>query len=179
MWASALQQLRDYIASAGGRVVDSIVLMDLAPPWTTFITTPVWMLTGKKKLAGFPEAGIQTEDFERLEGFGKKLALQKEHWAEGQCFLAGDSSVALAEKYIFPEIVVKNLVFKPWAALIHLAEPLGLGFKNFLVGCFILALLGSILVLIPLILVSKMFLKIFVGNFLKKLKAQALYPYDS
>jgi hypothetical protein len=161
MWYSAMLEVRGLISQAGGRVIDSIVLMDRAAPWTTFVTTPVWMLTGKKKISGFPEAGIQSEDFAQLLSFGKILAQQKDQWLTGKCFLEGQDSVALAEKYILPEIVIKNLLFKPWASLIYLMEPLGGGFKKILVSCFVLSLIFSILILIPFVLILKVLLKIF------------------
>ena len=178
MWVSAYQQIRELSHSAGARIVDNIVLMDCAPPWTTFITTPVWMLTGRKKMLGFPEAGIQAVDFERLKGLGFELARQRENWPTGLGFLEGKNSVALAEKYILPEMVVKTMLFKPWSAWIHKAEALGSGSKKFWVYCFILSLVGSILVLIPSILFAKIFLKIFAKKFLRQLKAQVLLPYN-
>jgi len=48
MWLSAQEKMKGLLRDLGARLVDNVVLVDQGPPWATFITTPRWVLTGKK-----------------------------------------------------------------------------------------------------------------------------------
>src|SRR3989304_2795692 len=59
MWLSAQEKVKAMLTSLGARLIDNVVLVDQGPPWTTFVTTPRWLLTGKKDgfWGIFPAAG--------------------------------------------------------------------------------------------------------------------------
>jgi hypothetical protein len=48
MWIEAQKTMKELIAGCGGRLIDNVVLSDQSGPLESFITTPRWMLTGKK-----------------------------------------------------------------------------------------------------------------------------------
>ncbi|MBF0196676.1 MAG: hypothetical protein HQL32_03160 [Planctomycetes bacterium] len=179
MWVEAGQRVTQWISEKGGALVDTIVLADRSPPWTTFITTPVWMLTGNKKLPMLPEAGIQEEDYLRLREWGQLIgdtvSSGANNWHKPS--LDQVETIALQEKYILPEKVLKNLLFKPAAfGIYHLSRFLPIVRKPF-VYLFLVFLVFSILILIPIVLVMKIFLRIFFKDIGESLRKKALYPY--
>ena len=64
---------------SGGHLIDNVALVDLAHMAATFISTPMWMLTGKRGpfLDGkVPRAGVPAEEIARASRFGEAIARQ-------------------------------------------------------------------------------------------------------
>jgi hypothetical protein len=75
MWMTAHQSMQTLLSAVGARTTDNIVFMDSGPMWSTFITTPWWMLTGNKGplLGILPEAGVSERDIVRAARFGRAV----------------------------------------------------------------------------------------------------------
>src|SRR5262245_38849779 len=59
MWLNAQETVKRLIHEAGGELRDNVVFTDRAPTLATLITTPLWLLTGKREgFFGLPPAGI-------------------------------------------------------------------------------------------------------------------------
>jgi hypothetical protein len=48
MWLMAQEVMKEKLARLGARLIDNAALVDRAHPAATFISTPLWMLTGKR-----------------------------------------------------------------------------------------------------------------------------------
>ena len=79
MWLMAQEVMKAKLAELGAQLIDNAVLVDRAHPAATFISTPLWMLTGKRGpfLAGrVPAAGIPAQDIAAARRFGEAIAQQ-------------------------------------------------------------------------------------------------------
>lgn len=75
MWIEASKQVNFLLSNLGAKLIDNIVLTDQGASYATFVTTPRWLLTGKKdKFLGiFPEAGVSKNDIKNASRFGKAI----------------------------------------------------------------------------------------------------------
>ena len=75
LWYSASRVAREKLLKLEADFLGQITVCEKSPLWASFVTTPRWMLTGRKNaFAFFPPAGIQAEDFQVLADVGTKLA---------------------------------------------------------------------------------------------------------
>jgi hypothetical protein len=80
MWLSAQETMKRLIAEAGGQLRDHLAFTDQGPALATFITTPRWVLTGKRnRFFGLPPAGVAAEEIRGASRFGRALADALEH----------------------------------------------------------------------------------------------------
>lgn len=123
LWYSALKVLRAGINALGGQFLGQITVCEISPLWASFVTTPRWMLTGKKgAFAFFPPAGIREQDFAALSQLGRNL---------------GQSFAQSGGEGVNQELLTSNLdrialrmmdrigrrVFTPWARTIVRIAP--------------------------------------------------------
>ena len=63
MWLSAQETMKRLIADAGGELRDNVVFTDRGSTLASFITTPRWLLTGRRDAFwGLPAAGVADAD---------------------------------------------------------------------------------------------------------------------
>lgn len=76
LWQSAALKVRDHLRCLEAVHVGQITICERSPLWASFVTTPRWMLTGKKDAFSiFPEAGISTQEFASLEEMGRRVGV--------------------------------------------------------------------------------------------------------
>ncbi|MFX8254377.1 hypothetical protein ABTL28_19320, partial [Acinetobacter baumannii] len=78
------------------RLIDNVVLTDPGPTLATFITTPRWLLTGRKAgFWGMPAAGVSDEQIRGTRRFGLALrdALLSHREKQAEPMLAGLAAV--------------------------------------------------------------------------------------
>ncbi|MBC7741323.1 MAG: hypothetical protein H7061_03945 [Bdellovibrionaceae bacterium] len=76
LWHSASQKLKSQLFELGAEHLGQITVAETSPTWASFVTTPRWMLTGKKgPFLFFPAAGIQQSEFEKLTSLATNLLL--------------------------------------------------------------------------------------------------------
>ncbi|MBE0495287.1 MAG: dialkylresorcinol condensing enzyme [Campylobacterales bacterium] len=75
MWIMAQEKMKTLLQNLGAKVIDNIVLVDQGNAFATFITTPRWMMSGKKDaLWGiFPHAGISEAEIAKSVRFGRAI----------------------------------------------------------------------------------------------------------
>lgn len=74
MWVMAQQAIVKLLKDANAHHIDNIVLTDQGSTLASFITTPRWVLTGKKNAFwGFPAAGIAAKEIQQAERFGHAI----------------------------------------------------------------------------------------------------------
>lgn len=49
MWLMVQEKVKKLLAESEAKLIGNVVKVDQSNDWASFITTPLWMLTGKKK----------------------------------------------------------------------------------------------------------------------------------
>ena len=75
MWIMAQEKMKQMLKDVEATLIDNIVVIDQGSSLATFITTPRWMMTGKKNgfWGIFPEAGIAKEEITNASRFGHAI----------------------------------------------------------------------------------------------------------
>lgn len=77
MWLMAQEKVKTLLTQAGAKLIGNIVKTDQSNAWASFITTPLWLFTGKKRpYQWLPSAGISEENILDMQRFGRALAEQ-------------------------------------------------------------------------------------------------------
>lgn len=161
MWLSAQEKVKDMLNDVGARHIDNVVLVDQGPAWATFITTPRWVLTGKKNgfWGIFPPAGVSETEIVAAARFGRALAesLPLLQSTSGP-LLAGLGAVKVLPGYVTGEKIAHRS-FRLWGALLRaLGKPGDLGRRLVLV-VYIVFLVAMILTVMPLSIVVRALLR--------------------
>src|SRR5690606_35497342 len=110
MWLNAQEKVKAHLLHCGATLVDNIVLTDSAHSAFTFISTPLWVLTGHRDpfLGGLvPVAGVPDEDIAACARFGEAIARQlpQRRADERRPFLQGLGAVKISETLIASELI--------------------------------------------------------------------------
>ena len=74
MWLMAQEKMKQLIDKKGGKLIGNVVKVDQSNAWASFITTPAWLFTGKKRyFSWLPSAGISEAEMQDIQRFGEKL----------------------------------------------------------------------------------------------------------
>jgi len=122
MWFSAFDALKTLITEAEGLLVDHVALTDESPAMLTFITTPRWMLTGRRDhFLGMPPAGITAQQTAGVARFGTALAgaLARDEEKSGQPMLSGLRAVKVEPYLVLSERTARR-VFGVWSKFVRL-----------------------------------------------------------
>jgi hypothetical protein len=149
LWYSTLISIKSGVEKLGGRFLGQITVCEISPIWASFVTTPRWMLTGKKAaFAFFPPAGIREKDFLALEGVGRSLA---SNWVHSKHESVGTE--LLKSNLDRPSLRMMDRIgkrfFKFWAGLIQLIAPQPGIWQDFCLIIFRINLIILIVVVAP------------------------------
>jgi hypothetical protein len=121
MWFTAEGAMRQLVAEAGGRHVGTVAVTDDGPAWASFVTTPRWLLTGKKGswLRIFPPAGISDETIGSLRPFGEAIVSRWDQVAAGgpEPVFDGLSTMSVDRPMVLPDLLIGRL-FRPMGRLL-------------------------------------------------------------
>src|SRR5258708_12202622 len=74
MWLVAQETVKRLIQEAGGRLLDNVAFTDQGGTLATFVTTPRWLLTGRRNpFWGLPAAGVAEQEIAKADRFGLAL----------------------------------------------------------------------------------------------------------
>ena len=153
MWTTAHRTMIDLLHAAGARLVDNVVLTDNGPLWSTFITTPWWLLTGNQGplLGVLPRAGISEADIAGTARFGDALVDALPALADGAVgpFLTGLQAVKVNRLTMLAERI-GHRSFRVWGKLIRAAGPPGSALRKPIVLVYVLFLIAIILTVLPI-----------------------------
>ena len=153
MWLSAQDRMKSMLTHVGARLVDNVVLVDQGPAWATFITTPRWVLTGKRNgfWGIFPPAGISPEDIAGASRFGHALLTAMPDIARGEPgpFLSGLKAVTVSPALIVPEKLGYRS-FRIWGRLLRSLGKHGQPVRRAVLVFYIAFLVTLILTVVPL-----------------------------
>jgi hypothetical protein len=150
MWLTAQETVQRLIRDAGGVLRDNVAFTDRAGALASFITTPRWLLTGKRDgLLGLPPAGVADADIANAGRFGHALlsALRADRERTGP-MLRGLDAAPVDASLAFSERAGRR-AFAVWARLIRLGGPAGAWTRVPLLALFCAYLVAMILLVVP------------------------------
>lgn len=167
MWIEAQKTMRELIASCGGRLIDNVVLSDQSGPLESFITTPRWMLTGRRdSFWGFSAAGIALEAIKNSRRFGDAIlkGLKKDGEKTGEPMLQNMGAVHADARFIASEKIGKRS-FRIWGRLVRLFGPRGSWQRRPVLVVYVIFLIALIVSVVPLnMMVQAVIRRLFKGK---------------
>ncbi|MEX1032724.1 MAG: dialkylresorcinol condensing enzyme [Cellvibrionaceae bacterium] len=179
MWLMAQEKVKAKLSALGAKLIDNVVLTDSAHSAFTFVSTPLWVLTGNQGpfLGGLiPRAGIPQEDITAASRFGRAIADQLPHQiphqsSEPRSMLDGLGAVKVQERLIASEIIAHRS-FKIWGKLLRRVGDQDSALRKCVLGVYILFLIIMILTVVPISAVLK---RLFAPLLRKRTAAQKSY----
>lgn len=173
MWLNSQESVKKLIASAGGKLVGNIPLMDRTSNLISAVTILHWMLSGRKdsKWNILPLPGVSQQDIYSGAKFGGivQSAWQKAEYANLQTDILSTGLIQIPTDILFIEQRAKKL-FRIWANLIKKKGTTPAKRKR-LVGFFKYYLLIALFMVAPVILfVYTLLIAPFTGKAIKKKK---------
>lgn len=181
MWMNAHTRMRRLLNQLGARHLDNVVLTDRAPTLATLLTTPLWLLTGRKTpVPGLPTAGVAPGEIKRSIRFGRALrdALHAGH-EQGEGPLLSGLGAVEAQPQLMVSERAGSRSFHVWGKLLRLAGPPGAWQRKPLLVFYVVFLLGIIVTVVPLSLALQTLLRPLLKQRLAALKAGFEHPSGS
>lgn len=176
MWATAQDTVKELLQDAHATLIDNIVLIDQGSSIASFITTPRWLLSGKKDAFwGFPPAGIAEEDIKNVCRFGLAIehGLLNNDEKTGQPMLAGLGAVNANYSLIQSEKVGYRS-FRIWGKLLRKTGKSGDPKRKPVLALYLVFLILMILTVVPVNIVLKQIL----SPFFKKQQMHSKRKYE-
>jgi hypothetical protein len=161
MWIMAQEKVKVLLKELEATLIDNVVLIDKGSSLETFITTPRWMLTGKKdSFLGLSSAGIDEKDIMKSQRFGKALvqALEQNKEIEKKSLLQGLKAVEVDIKLIKSE-KIGNKSFLIWGKLIRKIGNFGDKKRRVVVMIYLVFLILMILTVVPINMIVQTILR--------------------
>jgi hypothetical protein len=152
MWIEAQKSMRELLKSCDARLMDNVVLSDQSGPLESFITTPRWMLSGKRdSFFGLSSAGISEEVIEKSIRFGEAIAVGLANNAEltNEPMCKDMGAVRVDPRFIASEKIGKRS-FRIWGKLVRLFGPRGSWMRRPILGVYVLFLITLIVTVVPI-----------------------------
>ena len=151
MWLMAQEKMKCLLADAGARLVGNVVKIDQCGSAASFITTPLWMFTGKRQAVHWlPPAGISEAEIADVARFGQRTAeaLQRDETLD-ETLLQHMGAVKINEKLMASERV-GHRSFLVWGKLVMAAGRVSPPLRRLVLCVYIVFLLGMILTVVPI-----------------------------
>ena len=151
MWLMAQEKMKRLLADVGARLVGNVVKIDQCGSAASFITTPLWMFTGKRQAVHWlPPAGISEAEIADAARFGQRTAeaLQRNETLD-KTLLQHMGAVKINEKLMASERV-GHRSFLVWGRLVMAAGRVSPLLRRLVLCVYIVFLLGMILTVVPI-----------------------------
>jgi len=181
MWLSAQETMKQLIADAGGRLIDHLAFTDQGHPLATFITTPRWVLTGRRDpFLGLPPAGISPDEIRQARRFGLALADGLDHDREksGRPMLAGLRAVTVDPRLAISERAGRR-AFAVWSKLVRAFGKRGQWRRLPILFLFVAYLVTLIVTVVPISLLIQWAFSPWLKPRLERLKTELEQPSGS
>ncbi|HEB28911.1 MAG TPA: dialkylresorcinol condensing enzyme [Porticoccus sp.] len=159
MWLMAQEKMKQHLNRLGARLIDNVVLTDPGHSAATFLSTPLWVLTGNKGpfLNGLiPKAGVSADDIEQAKRFGEAIARQLPDRTvdDNSPMLQDLGAVAVNDRLIASE-KVGSRSFHIWGGLLRATGKAGTPLRSTVLIFYIVFLITLILTVVPITAVIK------------------------
>ena len=174
MWLVAQETVKHLIQEAGGRLRDNVAFVDGGGTLATFVTTPRWVLTGRRDAFwGLPAAGVAEEEIRNADRFGRALlaGLRADRERSDEPMLTGLGAARVNPRLIFSERAGQR-VFSLWSRLIRRGGAPGSAGRRLMLALFCAYLIAVILTLVPLSLLVQ---RLMIPLFSRRLESQRTY----
>jgi len=181
MWLMAHEKLKALLAATGARLIDNVVLTDPGPTFATFLTTPVWLLTGRKRgFWGLPDAGLTPAQIAGARRFGLALrdALARGEERGPGPLLAGLGAVE-AQPRLYVSEKAGTRSFYLWGKLIMAIGGPGHPARQPVVALYVLFLFVLIVTVVPVSLALQALLRPLFRGALTRMKHRFELPSGS
>lgn len=152
MWVMAQEKMKVLLADMQAKLIDNVVLTDQGGPLYAFITTPRWLLTGKKDpFLCFPAAGVSEKELQNSDRFGKKIsdALDNNDEIKGLPLLKNMGAVSVDGKLVGTEKIATRS-FLIWAKIIKKSGKPGSVARKIVITIYSIFLTTLVLTVVPL-----------------------------
>ncbi len=170
MWVMAQEKMKKLLSDVGATLIDNVVLTDQGGSIYAFITTPRWLLTGKKDpFWGFPAAGVSDEDLKNSRRFGERLfeGLQKDEEQKKVPMLKNMGAVTVNGKLVATEKIATRS-FMVWGKLIQAAGVPGSFARKIVITVYAVFLATLVLTIVPLNILVRRLIYPFRKNAIEK-----------
>ena len=181
MWMLAFDKFKGLLDGCGARLIDNVVLTDPGPTWATFITTPRWLLTGRKNgFWGMPPAGLSTAQVAGCARFGQALRAALAHGEErGPGPLLRGLGAVSADARLYVSEKAGTRSFYLWGKLIRAVGGPGSAARQPLVLLYVLFLAALILTVVPVSLTLQALARPWCRGWLHRIRALYELPSGS
>lgn len=160
MWALAYERVRRLLSDAGARHCDHVALVD-PHKLSSFITTPRWMLTGRREpFWGLPQAGVPDAEIAAAGRFGRALARAL---ADGSLDGTRPVLTGLGAASVDPALLTSEKIgrrsFQVWGKLVRAAGGPGAPLRRPVLVAYVIFLVAMIVTVVPLSLLIRTLLK--------------------
>ena len=152
MWVMAQEKMKGLLADVQAKLIDNVVLTDQGGSLYAFVTTPRWLLTGKKDpFLFFPAAGVSQKELQESKRFGKKISssLDNNEEIKGQPLLKNMGAVSVDGKLVGTEKIATRS-FLIWAKIIKKSGKPGSIASKIVITIYSIFLLSLVLTVVPL-----------------------------
>lgn len=181
MWLTAQEKMKTLLAACGARLIDNVVLTDPGPTLATFITTPRWLLTGRRDaLWGLPPAGLAAAQIAATRRFGLALRDALAHDAErGSAPLLSGLGAVRADPRLYISEKAGTRSFFVWGRLLRAAGRPGSARRLPLLLLYVAFLVVMIVTVVPTSLLVQRLLRPGIGHWLLTLRQRFELPSGS
>ncbi|MCM5679169.1 dialkylresorcinol condensing enzyme [Schlegelella sp. S2-27] len=181
MWLLAQEKMKSLLGAVDARLIDNVVLTDPGPTLATFITTPRWLLSGKKSgFWGLPPAGLSDTQVRGARRFGLALrdALHEGREQGSQPLLHGLVAVRVEPRLYFSEKTGTRSFFL-WGKLLRAVGAPGSARRRPLLLLYVAFLVTMIVTLVPASLALQALLRPALQGRLNRIRTQFELPSGS
>ena len=170
MWVMAQEKMKTLLSDVGATLIDNVVLTDQGGSIYAFITTPRWLLTGKKDpFWGFPAAGVSDKELKESSRFGERLleALKDDKEKKREPLLKNMGAVTVNGKLVGSEKIATRS-FMVWGKLIQKAGAPGSLARKIVITIYAIFLATMVLTIVPLNILVRRLIYPFRKNAIEK-----------
>lgn len=181
MWMMAQEKIKRLLDACGARLVDNVVLTDDSPTLATLLTTPLWLLTGRRDFfRALPAAGIAAPSIAHTRRFGLALrdALRRNEERGAQPLLGGLQAVEADPRLLVSE-KAGTRSFHVWGTLLRAVGRPGQWQRQPVLLVYVLFLVALILTVVPVSLALQWLLRPLMRRRLAAIKSKFEWPSGS
>lgn len=181
MWLLAQEKMKAMLTRLGARLVDNVVLVDPSPTMASLVTTPVWMLTGKRDvIRSLPPAGVDEASIAATRRFGAALADALAHDVErGPGPLLAGLRAVDANPHLLVSEKAATRSFHLWGKLLRAVGSPGQWRRYPVLALYIAFLVTLVLTVVPVSLFVQALLRPFTRARFARLKTRFDAPSGS